>query len=507
VDRKISRREFLKLSSLALFAPYIASLFAEPDFKNSAGDLPNIAVLVFDSFSALNTTLYGYQRETTPNIQRLANQAIVYHRYYAGGHWTYPGTTTLLTGVNTWTHRGFNTSIRIPPEIVQNNLFSLFKNYYRVAYTHNPLADKILQQMNVNIENHQELQSLFIENNLILSKIFSNDYDTYSVAKVRSVKRIEDGTTYSLFLSNIYNYLRENSPAFDHYPQKPPSIEKDNYFRLEDAIDWVKLQIESLPEPFLGYFHLNPPHQPYSRRVEYFDVFNKDVQQFKEKPTHFLSRHTHQDGLNKSRRKYDEFILNVDAEIGRLFDSLKNNGALENTWIVITSDHGQMFERGIHGHYASVFYDPVVRVPLMILPPGNNQRIDIHEPTSAVDIIPTLLKITDQPMPKYLEGEVMSPFRDVEPDSQRSIYSVDARKNNPDEPLTRSTVMLLKDDYKMVYYLGYDESPDEKPYYELYHLQNDPEELENLVPKKPSIATAMLEEITEKLEEKNEPYI
>jgi hypothetical protein len=148
---KLSRREFIKISTLAFIAPKMASLLAEPNIGSAANDFPNFVILVFDAFSGINTPLFGYPRKTTPNLERLADQAIIYHRHHAGGHWTVPGTYTLLTGVNTWTHRGFDSSVNMLPEFKQYNLFSLFENYYRIAYTHNSLVDKILRQIDRNI--------------------------------------------------------------------------------------------------------------------------------------------------------------------------------------------------------------------------------------------------------------------------------------------------------------------------------------------------------------------
>jgi arylsulfatase A-like enzyme len=88
--RSISRRDFLKLSSLVPPAFYT---------------LPNILILIFDSWTRANSSLYRYPRETTPNITRRAEKAIVYHNHYASGHYTYPSTASLLTGVLPWTQK------------------------------------------------------------------------------------------------------------------------------------------------------------------------------------------------------------------------------------------------------------------------------------------------------------------------------------------------------------------------------------------------------------------
>ncbi len=95
----LSRRDFLKLASLASFSSVIPRQMVQQSEK------PNIIVVVFDAWSANNIGLYGYLRQTMPKLAALAEKAIVYHNHYAAGPWTVPGTASLLTGTYPWTHR------------------------------------------------------------------------------------------------------------------------------------------------------------------------------------------------------------------------------------------------------------------------------------------------------------------------------------------------------------------------------------------------------------------
>ena len=90
-----NRRDFLKLAGMLPLG------LAAPQLDRSLGlqsDKKNVIIIVFDAFSAYNISLYGYGRETTPNITRLAERATVYHNHYAGSNFTTPGTASLLTG-------------------------------------------------------------------------------------------------------------------------------------------------------------------------------------------------------------------------------------------------------------------------------------------------------------------------------------------------------------------------------------------------------------------------
>src|SRR5512146_2534977 len=132
----LSRRDFLKLGS-ALSAAAALSV-QRRGVPAASGDRPNILVFVFDALSAKNLSLYGYRRNTTPNLERFAGRATDYHQHYSAGSFTTPGTASLLTGLYPWTHRAINESGLIARDLVDRNLFRILgKDYYRLAYSQN----------------------------------------------------------------------------------------------------------------------------------------------------------------------------------------------------------------------------------------------------------------------------------------------------------------------------------------------------------------------------------
>src|SRR5512141_2139483 len=106
--RSFSRRDFLKLAALGPAAWYLSPLLESHKKPSLAVEhRPNIIVLVFDALSAHDIPLYGYQRETTPNVDRFVSHATVYHNHYTAGTFTVPGTASLLTGLLPWSPRAF----------------------------------------------------------------------------------------------------------------------------------------------------------------------------------------------------------------------------------------------------------------------------------------------------------------------------------------------------------------------------------------------------------------
>jgi arylsulfatase A-like enzyme len=269
----------------------------------------------------------------------------------------------------------------------------------------------------------------------------------------------------------------------------------DVFFLLEEIIDGLSDLLMRSAKPFLAYFHLYPPHDPYCPRREFVGAFD-DGWAPAAKPQHVLSPHIDQAQLDRQRIEYDEYIAYVDAEFGRFLDFMHNSGLLENSYLVITSDHGEMFERGVYGHTTELLYDTVVRVPLLISAPGQQQRRDVYKNTSGVDLMPTLLHALGQPVPEWCEG-VALPIGDLAGNDRalahdRPIFSLEAKTNPSFAPLKTYTASLVRDRYKLIYYTGYEKLDDA---YELYDMINDPEERENLYTPNQSIASELAFEL------------
>jgi arylsulfatase A-like enzyme len=506
---RISRREFLKSLALGLAGASWLTLPAQTNSLPPSSAAPNILILVFDAFSARHASLHGYIRNTTPNLTRIADRSTVYHAHYAGGNYTTPGTASLLTGAYPWSHRALNMMGTVTDSYEDKNLFHVFasQGYHTISYSHNRLANLLLHQSRADIDVFKRMRDLCLYDAEVSDRFFFNDYTTALLSE-RALSPSEGKVPpaslfYSLFMSRRLDAeLRQLTDEYkDFFPRGLPGV--NSYFLiLEHAIDWIKTQLSSWPRPFLSYLHLLPPHQPYNTRREFVDLFD-DGWTPVPKPMHPLSQRQSDQSLNHKRRLYDEFIAYVDAEFGRLYDFMAQSGILDDTYLILTSDHGEMFERGIHAHITPTLYDPVVHIPLLISKPGQQRREDVYTPTSCVDLLPSLLHVTGRPIPEWSEGEVLPTFGGPEPSAERNIFSVEAKDNPKYAPLTKATVTLIKGQYKLTGYFGYDPNKD---HYELFDLANDPEEMVNLYPSAGPLADDLRNEMKRKLEEVNQPY-
>jgi arylsulfatase A-like enzyme len=510
MDIHLNRREFLKLSSLlplAYFATKSGRQINNPPAQN-------VLIIVFDAWSAYDVSLYGYHRDTMPRLARIVDHATVYHNHFAGSSFTSPGTAALLTGGYPFSTRAFKVSSKVNDLYQPRNIFSLFDSdqYFRIAYTHNPLAESLLRQFRHSMDFYVPRKDLYLGKSSLITQLLNQDWDIASLAE-KQILDNSDGVTNSLFLSPFTTAMNEKKKrdivdSYAHlFPRGTHNLGTSDYFILEDGIDYLMKNLNEYPQPYLGYFHFYPPHEPYNSRREFIDKYFNDGWEPIAKPLSFLeTKGWSRPRAIRQRNMYDEFIAYVDAEFERLYQFMHAANLLGNTWVVLTSDHGEMFERGNIGHSNHFLNQPVIRIPLIIFQPGQQERVDVYSPTSAVDVLPTLLHVTGHPVPDWCEGEVLPPYRDAELDRDRSIFGIVARNNPPHEPISMATAMIVKGQYKLLYYFGFPELPDGEPFHELFDLDNDPQELNDLSSSQSSIARELLNELKTRLDAADEPY-
>jgi choline-sulfatase len=250
-------------------------------------------------------------------------------------------------------------------------------------------------------------------------------------------------------------------------------------------------EASSQGKPYLGYYHLWSPHEPYSPAREFTALFD-DKLKLPRKPHHPLADESYKDQeLYHFQRVYDQYVANVDAEFGLLMDGLERDGLLDNTYVFITSDHGQLFERGVHGHSSRLLYDGSIHVPLLVSAPGQTLRVDIREATGNADLLPTVAALMGGALTGPVEGRVL-PGLGGESDPGRSYFSMLAIENSAFRPFHNGTFVHIKGGRKLLLFTGYEGFDDAV---ELYDLQTDPGELRDLSKDDPATVKRMKEEL------------
>jgi arylsulfatase len=258
--------------------------------------------------------------------------------------------------------------------------------------------------------------------------------------------------------------------------------------------EWFIEQRESQSPLFLqiGFPGPHPPYDPPKRFLEYYDGVELPVpvisgeELAKQPPPHAVYRREMIGGnhdavrwherptreqLLRLRRHYAANVTLIDEQVGRVLVALERRGYLDNAVVLFMSDHGDCL--GDHGHIQKwTMYDCITRMPTLVWAPGRlPAREHVDEMIQQMDLVPMLFELAGLEPPHagaavsalaVVRGE--SPGRDV-------VFAEHSADNILRE--VKFITMVRTRDWKLVHYL-------DQPWGELYDLQNDPDEVQNL---------------------------
>jgi len=185
------------------------------------------------------------------------------------------------------------------------------------------------------------------------------------------------------------------------------------------------------------------------------------------------------------KRRYAEEVEYVDRQIGQLLEELDRRGQLDNTLIVFTSDHGEGL--GDHNHigHSSQVYNSLTRVPLILSYPGHlPEGKRIEAPAAHIDIYPTILDLLDLETSQRMEG--ISLLDSIDGGAHDPHRRIILEAHQPEAPANLRSV--VEGGYK---YIRNDSQFSE----ELYNVEDDPGELNNLLPDSESVAAGLRESL------------
>lgn len=256
----------------------------------------------------------------------------------------------------------------------------------------------------------------------------------------------------------------------------------------ERAIAYINQQAAT-ETPFLLVVSYDEPHHPFTCPPEYvekyrdfyYELGDKAFDELSDKPLHHrlwaeaMPAPTTEDGCYHHPLYFacNDF---VDDQIGRVVAALDDNVS-DNTWVIYTSDHGEML--GAHQLISkgAAMYDDITNIPLIIRPPGREHTItrrQISEPVSHIDILPTIMALAGIAVPAILPGsDILALTRQAQPDRKVMVefnrYEIEHDSFGGFIPVR----CWVSRQYKLVINLF---STDE-----LYDRVRDPDELHNLI--------------------------
>ncbi|MEQ3626253.1 MAG: sulfatase-like hydrolase/transferase [Celeribacter sp.] len=174
---------------------------------------------------------------------------------------------------------------------------------------------------------------------------------------------------------------------------------------------------------------------------------------------------------HRQRAHYYANVTMIDKQVGEIVDALDARGALDNTIIVFTSDHGDAL--GDHGHSQKWnMYQSTVHVPALVAGPGIPAGKRVSDNVALFDFGPTILEWADLQVPCWMEATSLAPYFSEAPAPERRMVFAE-HSNDALLTGTRMMTMVLDGRVKLVHFIGTDNG-------QLFDLEQDPDEQTNL---------------------------
>ncbi len=373
--------------------------------------LPNIILLVLDTVGAKHLSLYGYERPTTPNLERIAQEGSVFTRCLAPACWTVPSHASLFTGLLPSQHGAFENNL-----VLRDNLPHLVPILKASGYTTFGIsANSLVSPASGLCPGFDEFYDLgFQDSSPILAVLKGLEANSRGALATRLQQTSNVKNVVGALLSYLWETGRAQEVATTFGEMAANQLMKwlkprpiDNtapYTRKTVRLirDLLKRRA-SQSTPFFLLVNFLQAHQTYCppRRWRRFSGL---ADRAWVSPQKF---YFHRDSPELARlvatytNLYDDEIRFLDAVVGRVWNLLRQAALLKDTVVIITSDHGEhLGERGHYTHMLSLYNELlwvplIIRFPRSLAAPGLDRRL-----VSLTDLYATMLDLADSPMPR-----------------------------------------------------------------------------------------------------------
>jgi arylsulfatase A-like enzyme len=403
----------------------------------AAQGAPNVLLIIWDTVRGQNLSVYGYDRPTTPSLLKLAAEGTRFDRAMSIAPWTLPSHAAMFTG-----QRPRDVIIDIYHPIVDS-----FPTLAGALAAHGYATGGFVANMSFTTREHG------------LERDFAH-YDDYA---------LRFGTI--LVTSRLGKVIMDYEPVrkllnYWNEPNRKSAADVNAQF-----LSWVG---EKRDRPFFAFLNYYDAHRPYIAVEPYKSRFVRDSSgRFHPRMSHLNFKEASKDEIRWTQDNYDAAIAYQDAQVGQVMDELKRRGMLDNTLIIVTSDHGEHF--GDHnrlGHMNSL-YRQLLQVPLLMRLPGRVPAgLVVSTPVTLRDLPRTILSITGVADTGGIPGVPMTRYWGDAPSDSAS----------PPEPVfaeigTREGVgpySLITRGYHFIAWQGQTRPS------QLFHVANDPREESDL---------------------------
>jgi arylsulfatase len=397
----------------------------------------NVLFLVLDQLQADRLHCYGNPRETSPNIDQLAQRGVLFKHYYTVGPWTSPSFASLHTSLYPSRH-GISLEWKPGPGV--------------------PLIDKDTPMMVPVFKDHGYYTTAFVNNAYDGEELSGRGFDEYFQYQRSSQ------------LINIVERAEENG----EYPLTGIATTRN-------ALAWLD---RHKSEKFFLYIHFMEPHSPYNPPPE-DDLFKSDAYPYLFDKGHDIARAPaqrlamlgDQKAIERLYQLYDGKIHFIDRYVARILEFLRSNGLEDNTLVVLTSDHGELLFSHPKDYQTAdhvSLYDTNLHIPFIIAGPGVPKGRIIDALASNIDTAPTTLALTGLPPLADAQGQSLVPLIRGTKESLNPYIYLEQDLQPPERAVRTLHYKLIRD-----LWTGKDR---------LFDEDRDPRELRDVIQQEPQVA-------------------
>jgi arylsulfatase A-like enzyme len=349
----------------AQFSPKSEAAGLDESPSPAAQELPDIILIGSDGVSANNMSLYGYERETTPNIDAIADVSLVAENAFTNSSKTYGSIISLFTS-----KMPTRTQVMFPPDILHGvdsdqHLLTILKDMgYATAQIG---VNEYVDANTWNIHNAFDwVNQRTVDGNALVKTFQHYGYELPAYFIYVTEGRLANRLLQALHIETVENPFSTVADA----PQW-----RGDQRRMDDLLNLL----DSTPGPLFIQVHLVETHGPFYHPI--LRSFSAGIEQDEKWMNDF----------------YDDTILSYDAYMGELIEALKARGTFDQTMLIVYSDHAMGFQTA-------------ERIPLLFHFPAGQHAGRITTNVQNLDIAPTILDYLSVPIPAWMEGESILHF-------------------------------------------------------------------------------------------------
>lgn len=400
---------------------------------------PNVILIMVDALRADRLNCYGYGSKTSPSMDALAADGIRFETCIAQASWTKPSTATLLT--------------------------SLYPSSHQAIYKPDMLPDPVVSL--AELLDGEEYFCLGFANNANITPLFNfgQGFDEYIYLEPNYFFMSPE----SGFQLTGYNQLRLIRERFISQDKRVSHYYQDAQVVNENVISWLEKLRRGRFFLFIHYMETHDPYfvHPYNG-VGYARVANP-------RPDPKMA------GLLSET--YDGELQYVDQAIGQLIRWLRENDLYDETLIVLTSDHGQEFYEHGGWWHGTTLYEEQIHVPLIVKLPASQRAGTVDSRmVRTLDIPPSILSLAYIPPHPSMQGQSFLGPEGRNWTGQEDVFSEEDHEGNVVQSLRTQTWKLIQ---------ANPHNPRGLPPLALYHLEEDPNEMNNLATKHKELVDLM----------------